>query len=264
MSSQEQTKLMREAVIRVSFFPAASGGLISPSATQDRWELRVPDEGLPPLPSVFSPLRLREGADAIARAVELAPVKGAGALAWVGSLSRAEAAVVLEPGLPLGPARLAWLAAANALADAIAALAPPELPVRWLWPATLTVNGGRVGRVRLVQPEGIGPDDVPPWLVAGFEVRLLWPEGTVTGQNPDETALAEEGFEELTAAGLTEGWARHLMANLDEWEARGPRRVTDKFLARLADGEGARRGIEPHTGALVLERDGAREVIPLP
>ena len=75
--------------------------------------------------------------------------------------------------------------------------------------------------------------------------------------------LEEEGFEELSAEAVTESWARHLMANLDEWEARGHRRVTDKFLARLEDGAGAKRGIEPHTGAVVFERDGARAVTPL-
>ena len=93
--------------------------------------------------------------------------------------------------------------------------------------------------------------------------RLRWPEGTATGENPGETALEEEGFEDLSAEALTDGWARHLMANLDEWEARGHRRVTDRFLARLEDGAGAKRGIEPHTGALVIEQSGARQVRPL-
>ncbi len=217
-------------------------------------------EGLPPLPTVFSPLRLREGADALARAAALAPGQGAGTLCWVGALRRAEAAVVLEPGLPLGQARLAVLAAANALADALAPLAPPELPVRWRWPLTLTVNGGIVGILSWRAPEGVADDAVPDWLAVGFELRLRWPEGTATGDTPGETSLEEEGFEDLTPEAVTEAWARHLMANLDEWEARGHRRVTDKFLARLEDGAGARRGIEPATAALVIERDGAREV----
>jgi len=220
-------------------------------------------EGLPPLPSVFSPLRLREGADALDRAAELAPSRGGGLLCWVGAHARAEAALVLEPDRPLGPARLAVLAAANALADALAPMAPPELPVRWHWPLTLSVNGGVVGGLRWRVPAGTAEDAVPDWLAVGFELRLRWPEGTVTGENPGATALEEEGFEEATAAGLTEAWARHLMANLDEWGARGHRRVTDRFLARLADGEGAKRGIIPDSAALAIERDGLREVRPL-
>ncbi|MBY0329171.1 MAG: biotin/lipoate--protein ligase family protein, partial [Acetobacteraceae bacterium] len=71
---------------------------------------------MPDLPSPFRPVALREGADAMARAVALAPEQGAGTLTWVGALRRAEAAVVLEPELPLGAARLALHAAANALA----------------------------------------------------------------------------------------------------------------------------------------------------
>ncbi len=220
-------------------------------------------EGLPPLPSVFSPLRLREGADALLRAAEMAPGHGAGTLCWVGALRRAEAAVVLEPDRPLGPARLAVLAAANALADALAPMAPPELPVLWRWPLTLTVNGGIVGAMSWRVPEGTAEDAVPDWLAIGFELRLRWPEGTVTGERPGETALEDEGFDDLSAEAITEAWARHLMANLDEWSARGHRRVTDKFLARLEDGAGGKRGIEPHTAALVLERDGGHEVRPL-
>lgn len=229
-------------------------------------------DALPPLPSLFAPVMLREGGDAMARAAELAPegaspiASGAGTLVWVRALNRAEAAVVLEPDLPLGQARLAYLAAANALADALSAIAPPELPVTWRWPGTLAVNGGVVGRMHLALPEGATEDAVPDWMVVGFELRLGWPEAVVTGEHPGETSLQEEGFEELTPAGLTEAWARHLMANLDEWNARGPRRVTEKYLARLeefAGQKGVKRGIDPNTAALVLDREGGRETWPI-
>ncbi|WPB85567.1 biotin/lipoate--protein ligase family protein [Sediminicoccus rosea] len=227
---------------------------------------------LPPLPSLFAPVMLREGGDAMARAVELAPegaspiASGAGTLVWVRALNRAEAAVVLEPDRPLGPARLAYLAAANALADTLSAIAPPELPVTWRWPGTLAVNGGVVGQMRLALPEGATEDAIPDWMVVGFELRLAWPESVTPGERPGETSLQEEGFEDLTPAGLTEAWARHLMANMDEWNARGPRRVAEKYLARLeeAAGEkGVKRGIDPNTGALVIHREGGRETWPI-
>ncbi|WP_371819137.1 biotin/lipoate--protein ligase family protein [Roseococcus sp. SDR] len=231
---------------------------------------------LPPLPSLFAPVMLREGGDAMARAVELAPegaspiASGAGTLVWVRALNRAEAAVVLEPDRPLGQARLAYLAAANALADTLSAIAPPELPVTWRWPGTLAVNGGVVGEMRLALPEGATEDEIPEWMVVGFELRLAWPDSVTPGDRPGETSLVEEGFEDLTPAGVTEAWARHLMANMDEWNARGPRRVAEKYLARLEEAagqKGVKRGIDPNTGALVIHRakgeDEGRETWPL-
>lgn len=217
---------------------------------------------LPDLPSLFRPVALREGADALARAVALAPGHGAGTLAWVGALRRAEAAVVLEPEMPLGAARLALHAAANALADALVALGPPELAVGLRWPGTLMLNGGVAGALRLAAPPGVAAELVPDWLVVGMELRLAFPEGQEPGLRPGETALAEEGFEpELDGPVLTAAWARHLMAGIDDWQSGGAARVAEPFLARLEEDaamRGARRGIDPATGALVLDRAGVR------
>jgi BirA family transcriptional regulator, biotin operon repressor / biotin---[acetyl-CoA-carboxylase] ligase len=224
--------------------------------------------GLPDLPSLFTPvLALREGGDAFARAVELAPTRGAGTLAWVRAYARAEAAVVLEPEMPLGPARLAFHVAANALADALSSVGPPETGVALRWPGTALVNLGECGSVRLAAPLGAEEDAVPDWLVVGMELRLAFPTDYEPGQAPETTALTEEGFEGIGPADLTAAWARHLMAGLDEWQARGPQRVAERFLARLLDEAGTpelRRGIDPATGALILERDGTRERRALP
>ena len=126
------------------------------------------------------------------------------------------------------------------------------------WPGTALVNGGECGSVRLAAPPGAAEDAVPDWLVVGMELRLAFPTGYEPGHAPDTTALAEEGFEGVGPADLTAAWARHLMAGLDEWQARGPQRVAERFLARLLDEAGTpelRRGIDPATGALVLERE---------
>lgn len=226
--------------------------------------------GLPDLPSLFDPVfALREGGDAFGRAVELAPMKGAGTLVWVRAYARAEAAVVLEPEMPLGRARLAFHAAANALAETLASLGPPQIGVALRWPGTVVVNLGACGSVRLAAPPGAAEDAVPEWLVVGMELRLAFPTGHETGQTPDATALMEEGFEDAGPAELTAGWARHLMAAMDEWQARGAKRVAERYLARLLDGADQpelRRGIDLATGALLLDRvDGAPgERRPLP
>ncbi len=224
--------------------------------------------GLPELPSVFSPVvPLREAGDAMARALALAPEHGAGALAWVRSAARIEAAVVLEPEQPLAAARPALFAAASALADALAAFGPPEVPLTFRWPGLVCVNGGQVGRARIAWPEGCAEDAVPDWIVVGVEARLSFPQGWEPGHGLHQTALAEEGWdaEEASAAELTAAWARHLMAGLAEWQRGGPtggfRRLGERFLARLEREEGtggARRGLDPATGDLLIEREGAR------
>jgi BirA family transcriptional regulator, biotin operon repressor / biotin---[acetyl-CoA-carboxylase] ligase len=221
-------------------------------------------DGLPDLPPVFGPVvALREGGDALARAAALAPARGAGTLVWVRAWSRVEAAVVVEPEQPLRAARPVLLAAANALADALAALGPPQAAIALRWPATLVVNDGTVGRARLIAPPDAAEDAVPDWLAVGIEARRSFPAGHVPGADPGRTSLLEEGFDEAGTAELTAAWARHLMAGIADWQDDGGfARLAERYLARLERDdatEGLRRGLDPGTGDLVLERpDGAR------
>ena len=216
-------------------------------------------EGLPELPSVFTPIvALREGGDAMARAVAMAPDHGAGTLAWVRSWARVEAAVVLEPEQTLAGARPPLLAAVAAAADALAGFGPPEQPLTFDWPATIRVNGGVVGMVRLLAPPGCAEDAVPDWLVVGIELAFNAPADAEPGRTPDRTTLFEEGYDDTTPAELTAAWARHLMANLAEWQAAGFRAVAERYLARLDPmlAQGAQRGLDPATGDLVVQRNG--------
>lgn len=220
---------------------------------------------LPELPTVFTPVvPLREAGDAMARAVALAPQHGAGSLAWVRSAARIEAAVVLEPEMPLAAARCALFAAASALGDALAAFGPGEVPLSFRWPDRVLVNGGEVGRVRIAWPDGGAGDAVPDWIVVGAEARLMFPQGWEPGHGLGQTSLQEEGWDlvEATAEELTAAWARHLMAGLAEWQRAGGgfARLAERYLARLEREEATagRRGLDPATGDLILERDGGR------
>ncbi len=222
----------------------------------------MPDHGLPELPSLFAPIALREAGDAMARAIALAPVQGAGTLPWVRALGRIEAAVVLEPEQTLGQARLALFAAANALADAVVSLGPPEIPVRLRWPATLVVNGGVVGVARLAAAPDAVPEAMPDWVVVGVEARFATAPGLEPGLTPDRTSLEDEGWTDTDPTELTAAWARHLMAGIAEWDRDGPKAVADRYLARLeqdAATEGARRGIDLSSGDLVWECEGTRQ-----
>ena len=216
---------------------------------------------LPPLPSIFTPRLVPAGETALDHARAGAAAHGAGLLTWVSGTHWAEAALVLEPETA-AEARLGLLAGCNALADALAAPAPADLPLGFAWPGGLLLNGGRCGQVT-ASP---GPANT---LLLGFRLRLSFAPGQATSQGtgllPNETSWHDEGAAPLAAADLTAAWALHLMAGLDQWQARGWQKLAETYLARLLDppaAAGLRRGIDPLTGALLLDRDGLREVRP--
>ncbi len=221
---------------------------------------------LPDLPGVFEPLALREGADALARAAALAPARGGGTLPWVRSSARLEAALVLEPEQPLAAARLVLLVAASALADTLAALGPPELPVALRWPARVTLDGALVGEARLAEPPSAPEDAAPPWIAVGVEARIAFPAATRPGDVPHLTSLEEQGFAVPDAATLVSAWARALMAALADWHDDGPAALVPRLLDRLERepwmGAG-RRALDAANGDLLIERDGGRERHPL-
>ena len=106
------------------------------------------------LPPPFRAVALREVGDAFVHATRIAADAGAGTLVHVGRFDLAEFAVVLEPEEPLRTARRALYAGLTALADALAAHAPPEKPISFDWPDAIRVDGGLVGGARLAWPAG--------------------------------------------------------------------------------------------------------------
>ena len=213
---------------------------------------------LPPLPSVFQPLRLPRGEDALARAVTLAPSHGAGTLTWADDEDVLSAAVVLEPETALEEARPALLAAAHAMADALLVLGPPEIPVTLRWPGILVVNDGVVGKATMAIPADAQSGAVPAWIAVGVHLHLRG-DAAEPGHDPGRTVLFEEGFAGIPVPELIATWARHLMAGLAEWQGEGFHRLAEKTLARLEPEdwmEGARLRLDPVTGALLLDREG--------
>src|ERR1700752_2623412 len=141
-----------------------------PPVTQARV---APELALPP---PYRAVRLREFGDAFAPAAALAPQHGAGTLVYVGRFDVAEFAVVLEPTDPLVRARRVFYAGMGALADAIAAAAPPETAIHIKWPDALYVNWGLVGGGRLAWPKNTDEANVPAWLVFGSKIRAACPK----------------------------------------------------------------------------------------
>ena len=186
------------------------------------------------LPPPYQAVRLREFGDAFAHAATLAPQRGAGTLVYVGRFDVAEFAVVLEPADPLVRARRVLYTGMGALADAIAAAAPPETAIHIKWPDALYVNWGLVGGGRLAWPNRTDEANVPSWLVFGATIRTAWAKRIDPGLTPALTALDEEGFAEVTSKQIIESFARHFMQALDVWQERGFSTAVKPYLERLA------------------------------
>jgi len=186
------------------------------------------------LPPPYHAVRLREFGDAFAHAVTLAPQRGAGTLVYVGRFDVAEFAVVLEPTDPLAKGRRVFYAGMAALADAIAAAAPPETAIHIEWPDALFVNWALVGGGRLAWPAQTGAGDVPEWLVFSATIRTASNTGVDPGLTPDLTALDEEGFAEITSNNIIEGFARNLMLLLNDWQGGGFALVRKSYFERLS------------------------------
>jgi biotin-(acetyl-CoA carboxylase) ligase len=186
------------------------------------------------LPPPYHAVRLREFGDAFAHAVTLAPQRGAGTLVYVGRFDLAEFAVVLEPTDPLAKGRRVFYAGMAALADAIAAAAPPETAIHIEWPDALYVNWALVGGGRLAWPAKTGAGNVPEWLVFGATIRTASSTGVDPGLTPDLTALDQEGFAEISSNNIIEGFARNLMLLLNDWQEGRFTAVRKSYFERLA------------------------------
>jgi biotin-(acetyl-CoA carboxylase) ligase len=122
----------------------------------------------------------------------------------------------------------------GALADAIAAAAPPETAIHIKWPDALYVNWGLVGGGRLTWPKSTDDANVPAWLVFGATIRTAWSKPIDPGLTPELTALDEEGFAEISSKQIVEGFARNFMQTLDVWQENGFPIAARPYLERLA------------------------------
>ena len=194
------------------------------------------------LPPPFGLVTLRESGDAFARAFEAAGEMGAGTLLWTRRFDVAEFAVVLEPEEKLGAARRAHYAGMNALVDALAVHAPPNMPITFDWPDAVRVDGVLVGGGRLGWPEGVAEDEVPPWLVFGAMVRTAVIRAGDPGLRPLLGGLDEVGFQEIDPGEILASFARFLKAGLHDWEEGGFGVVEKRFIGRMAPDQASSPG----------------------
>lgn len=202
---------------------------------------------VPVLPPAFDVRVLPTPADAFTDAVRLARCEGseaAGTLILVARADVLDLAVVLAPEEPLVSARRAFLAGMVALADAVGAHGPPEMPLTFRWPDTLVFDGARLGGGRLAAPEACAEDAVPEWLVFSGMLILSKAAAGDPGLTPDSTALDEEGFPAGIAVPLVESFARNLIRAFDGWAEAGFGELAGRYLAHLQVPQGVTARID--------------------
>jgi biotin-(acetyl-CoA carboxylase) ligase len=217
--------------------------------------IRRPNARALDLPPPFRLVMLREVGDAFAHAYAQAAELGAGTLVFVGRFDLAEFAVVLEPDEPLASARCAFYACMVALADALAASAPPEKPIVIEWPGAIYVDRGLVGGGRLGWPDHADERAPPDWLVFGAAIRTVSLSLEESGLHPLSTALGDESFGDISSERLVEGFARHLMVAVDRWQEGGFTPIAKEYIAKLKPEIGVRLDIGEN-GDLVVRRPG--------
>jgi biotin-(acetyl-CoA carboxylase) ligase len=207
------------------------------------------------LPPPYRLVTLREVGDAFAHAKSIAAETGAGTLVYVGRFDLAEFAVVLEPDEPLREARRAFYAGMHALAEALTFHAPPEKLVNFDWPDGIRIDGGLIGGGRLGWPADTKEDEPPAWLVFGAMIRTVSMGAGEPGLRPLESALEDEGFDDVSSDRLVESFARHLMFVMDAWQEEGFNAIAKGYLQRLTPESGVSRQIDPQ-GNLIVRRVG--------
>lgn len=195
----------------------------------------------------------------------------AGDVWWSDDAETLRAAVVFEPDCQLKDAMAMVFAAGCAMNDALGVLTPPETGVAHVWPDGVKVNGAWCGALTAAA-DVEEPDDEPGWLVVGAALSLRADE-IDPGENPDVTALSEEGCGDISHIELIESWSRHLLVWINTWEDDGFKPLHDAWLNRAEgrgdsvafahDGRlerGVFLGLDEHGGMLLKTEDGTRTI----
>lgn len=222
-------------------------------------------------PPLFRGEAARPGVDPFAQAISAAALGcEPGLIIYNEGGETMIAALVLAPDAPLDQAITVAFAVALGFADALGALAPPEVGVHFDWPGGIRVNGAKCGRVRAAASTE-DPAATPDWLVVGFELSLTLPGGAEPGADPDKTALFEEGCSEVDPYQLLESWSKHTLVWINAWLDDGLKKIHADWRSRaFAIGEtitvegqtGVFLGLDEACGLLLRQGEETR-LIPL-
>ena len=186
----------------------------------------------PVFPPLFRGEAVPRGADPMEKAIASASLGiDAGLVLYDLDAVTLRAAIVLAPETTLGEAMAMVLAAANGFSDALGALAPPEVAVHMEWPGTIRVNGARCGEISAAAALR-DPEAVPDWLVIGLTLAVEFGPDAEPGEDPDRTALWQEGCRDVEPLQLLEAWTRHFLYWIATWEDGGMAKVHADWRGR--------------------------------
>lgn len=171
-------------------------------------------------------------------------------------------ALVFAPEVPLEAAMAMLPVCSLGFQNALGALAPPEVAVHLTWEGDIKVNGAYCGRLRVAASTD-DPKAKPDWLVVGWELTI-YQTGANPGENPDVTALYEEGCSEVEPKQLLESWSRHTLVWINQWSDSGNAVLHGEWMGLLqgvgepvekAGFSGAFLGVDDMFGMLVRDDD---------
>lgn len=182
---------------------------------------------------------------------------------------RLRAALVFAPEVPLEDAMVMLPLCAVGFQNALGALAPPEVAVHLGWDGGIRVNGAQCGTLQVAAASS-DPAAVPDWLVVGLDLPILQ-TGDAPGENPDTTALYDEGCADVAPDRLLESWTRHTLTWINRWEDEGNAPLHAEWMGLVQGvGEPVERGghkgtflgVDERFGMLVRD-DKATHLLPL-
>lgn len=202
-------------------------------------------------------------------ALEQSAGKGRMGRNWVSDRGNLYASVLLRPNCQPEQVTDFTFIAANAVAEAVAALLP-NAEVSCKWPNDILVNGRKVAGI-LLESE-LDPSGTVDLLVIGIGINVHHHPDDDRVQFP-ATDLNAAGAPEVRVGGVLEGLCAALQRHRKAWERSGFAPVREVWMARAY---GLNEAIEVRlpdrtaqgtftdldgTGALILEKDGTEERI---
>lgn len=159
----------------------------------------------------------------------------AGDIVWSEVTNQLNFALVMEPDVPRERCHEILFVAMVALGDAVGALVPPEVSVKYQWPNQILMNDGAIGIADLMISKE-SENEIPDWMVLSISLQIM-PD--FVDDNPGEklnvTTMWDEGCGEITRTELLESVSRHTVAMIHTWSEDGFKPIHKLWMGRLMD-----------------------------